>query len=97
MATLDEATIVAAPETDVAQGVVADDPIDDVTASASVDDWDPEDDDMDEAIGLMWETTKLLKAVLARVKMSAMSRHLIEKHREELLEFIAYFPGDRSV
>ena len=90
MATLDEATIVAAPELETTHAVVvADDPVDEA-------DWDPEDDDIDEAIGLMWETTKLLKALVARVKMSSMSKHLIEKHREELLEFIAYFPGDRS-
>lgn len=54
--------------------------------------WGPEEEDFDEALALMQHTCKLLRALLARVKMSSVSKHMITKHRDDLLQFIAEYP-----
>ena len=70
-----------------------------IVSDADEDDDDfpwPDEEDFQEALDLMGDTAKLLKAILGRVKLSSMSRHLIEKHRDALLQFIGDFPGQED-
>ena len=65
-------------------------------ADADVVDWGTDEEDFAEALGLMWDTVKLLKAILGRCKLSSMSRHLIERHRDDLMQFMSEFPAEKT-
>ena len=64
----------------------------DALAEEEDDEWTFDDEDFWNALDLMEETRKLLKAFKKRIKMSSMSKHLLEKHLDALGEFLDQFP-----